>query len=185
MLYATGRELAEAFGIKISRWKRWSRQFLPPDPLGGYQSGYCRQYSFRDIFIVALAGHLVADFKLAVPDARKVLDDIRPWLKDAGFMEMAPNRQLLGHDASRYRLRIVARTAGVGRPVDAGCFAYLAVQLPPESSEGKDRQVVWSAGERPAELHITRTVHLTRLYRWCSRALENLRRKPSRHQATS
>ena len=32
---------------------------MPPDPLGGMQSGYARQYTVDDAFIVYLAGHLV------------------------------------------------------------------------------------------------------------------------------
>ena len=39
------RELSDRLGIRLSRWKRWSREFLPPDPLGGLQSGFARQYS--------------------------------------------------------------------------------------------------------------------------------------------
>ena len=43
--FYTNRELSEKLSIGLSKWKRWSREFLPPDPLGGLQSGYARQYT--------------------------------------------------------------------------------------------------------------------------------------------
>ena len=55
----TNRELSEKLGINLAKWKRWSREFLPPDPLGGMQSGFARQYYFSDVFTVRLGGHLV------------------------------------------------------------------------------------------------------------------------------
>ncbi len=174
MLYATSRELAKAFGIKVSRWKRWSREFLPPDPLGGYQSGYCRQYNFRDIFLVALAGHLVSDFKLAIAEARQILADIQPWLQDTGFMDLTPNHHLLAPEAPGYHLSIVTRLEGVGRPVAPGCFAYQVMAFGPEKREGTGPQVVWKTGDSRAGLQTIRTVQLTNLYTWCRKALAGL-----------
>lgn len=76
-----GRELAESLSLPLSRWKRWSREFLPPDPLGGLQSGYARQYSLRDAFAVYLAGYLVSETGYSIPEARKILQDLNEWLK--------------------------------------------------------------------------------------------------------
>ncbi len=75
------RELSERLGIPLNRWKRWSREFLPPDPLGGLQSGYARQYSIRDAFHVYLAGYLVSATGFSIPEARLVLNDLKTWLK--------------------------------------------------------------------------------------------------------
>ena len=75
------RELAERLGLPLSRWKRWSREFLPPDPLGGLQSGYARQYSLRDAFAVYLGGYLVAGMGFSIPEARRILQDLNGWLK--------------------------------------------------------------------------------------------------------
>ena len=33
MKYYTNRELSRLFDINLATWKRWSREFLPPDPL--------------------------------------------------------------------------------------------------------------------------------------------------------
>jgi len=87
--YYTNRELSQKLGINLAKWKRWSREFLAPDPLGGMQSGYARQYSVENAFIVYLGGHLVADMKFAVPDAKKILNDLHRWLVDNGFYFIA------------------------------------------------------------------------------------------------
>ncbi len=78
--FFTNRELAQKLEINLARWKRWSREFLPPDPLGGMQSGYARHYSLDDAFKVFLAGHLVATIKFTIPEAKKILQDLQKWL---------------------------------------------------------------------------------------------------------
>lgn len=75
------RELSKRLGIPLSRWKRWSREFLPPDPLGGHQSGYARQYSLKEAFYVYLAGYLVSALGFSIPEARQILHDLNGWLK--------------------------------------------------------------------------------------------------------
>ena len=75
------RDLADRLNIPLSRWKRWSREFLPPDPLGGLQSGYARQYNLRDAFAVYLGGFLVSGMGFSIPEARKILHDLNGWLK--------------------------------------------------------------------------------------------------------
>jgi len=75
------RELSKRLGIPLNRWKRWSREFLPPDPLGGHQSGYARQYSLKDAFYVYLAGYLVSVLGFSIPEARQILHDLNGWLK--------------------------------------------------------------------------------------------------------
>lgn len=75
------RELSNLLGIPLSRWKRWSREFLPPDPLGGLQSGFARQYSIQDAFSVYFAGFLVSALGFSIPEARQVLFDLNNWIK--------------------------------------------------------------------------------------------------------
>jgi len=79
------RELSESLGIRLSRWKRWSREFLPPDPLGGLQSGYARQYNLDQVFNVYLGGHLVSDLKFPMPEAKQILGDLKAWLMEKAF----------------------------------------------------------------------------------------------------
>jgi hypothetical protein len=83
--FFTNRELSDRLGIKLAKWKRWSREFLPPDPLGGMQSGYARQYNPDQAFTVFLGGHLVADLKFTIPEANQIIQDLNKWLSEKGF----------------------------------------------------------------------------------------------------
>ncbi len=84
------RELSTRLGFKLSRWKRWSREFLPPDPLGGLQSGFARQYSLPEAFQVYLGGHLVADLKLSIPVTKIILRDLKEWVANQYFSYPLP-----------------------------------------------------------------------------------------------
>jgi hypothetical protein len=86
MQYYANRNLSEKLQINLAKWKRWSREFLHPDPLGGFQSGYARQYTIDDAFWVFLGGHLVKNLHLSIPESKVVLQDLRQWLNDNGFM---------------------------------------------------------------------------------------------------
>ena len=78
--YYTNKTLSSSLGTNLAKWKRWSREFLPPDPLGGMQSGYARQYTPDEAFTVYLGGHLVADLHFTIPAARQILGDLAEWL---------------------------------------------------------------------------------------------------------
>ncbi len=81
MIYFKSKYLAEKLDINVAKWKRWTREFLDPDPLGGYQSGFARQFSFKDAFRVFLGGHLVGTLHFTIPQTRQILFDLHPWLK--------------------------------------------------------------------------------------------------------
>jgi hypothetical protein len=83
--FYTNQELSRRFDIKLSRWKRWSREFLPPDPLGGLQSGYARQYNLDQAFTVYLGGYLVGELRFTIPEARLILKDLHHWLVEKRF----------------------------------------------------------------------------------------------------
>jgi hypothetical protein len=83
--YYTNRDLSERLETKLAKWKRWSREFLPPDPLGGMQSGYSRQYTPDEAFTVYLGGHLVSDLHFTIPETRQILQDLGEWLSENGF----------------------------------------------------------------------------------------------------
>lgn len=94
--YFTSRELALKFKINLARWKRWSRVFLPPDPLGGLQSGYARQYSIDQTFCVYLGGILVSELRFSIPEAQLILRDLTPWLGAAGiYLNEKADRDLI------------------------------------------------------------------------------------------
>ena len=83
--FFTNREVSHRLDINIAKWKRWSREFLPPDPLGGMQSGFARQYSPDGAFKVYLGGHLVADLKFTIPEAKQIVKDLHGWFAEKGF----------------------------------------------------------------------------------------------------
>jgi len=93
--YFTSRELSLKFNLNLAKWKRWSRAFLPPDPLGGLQSGYARQYSIDQAFCVYLGGVLVSELKFTLPEAGQILDDLKSWLGAAGIYLNAKSDQNL------------------------------------------------------------------------------------------
>jgi len=80
----TNRELADIFKINLAKWKRWSREFLLPDPLAGMQSGFARQYYIHDVFTIYLGGHLVAELKFSIAEAKQILQDLDGWLDEKG-----------------------------------------------------------------------------------------------------
>jgi len=83
--FYTNKELSKKFNVNLARWKRWSREFLPPDPLGGLQSGYARQYNPDEAFTVVLGGHLVGDMKFSISEAKQILIDLHRWLVNHDF----------------------------------------------------------------------------------------------------
>ena len=92
--FFTNRQMAAKLNIKLSRWKRWSREFLPPDPLGGLQSGLARQYTVDQAFTVYLGGYLVANLNFSIPEARSILSDLKPQLISLGFLSGADQQRV-------------------------------------------------------------------------------------------
>ena len=104
--FYTNRELSRNLKINLSKWKRWSREFLSPDPLGGMQSGYARQYNPNSALKVLLGGHLVSGLKFSIPEAKNILEDLDDWLFIKGFyhdterpagLERETDKQVLGY----------------------------------------------------------------------------------------
>ena len=82
--FFTNRELSHNLLIPFSKWKRWSREFLPPDPLGGLQSGVARRYSVDQALTVYIGGHLVAELKTSIPEAKQIMAELHTCFKDIG-----------------------------------------------------------------------------------------------------
>lgn len=79
------KEISERLKIINTTWRRWSREFLPPDPSAGMRAGKSRLYTAEEAFAVYLGGTLVGGYKLSVHDARSVLQHLLPWLKRKGY----------------------------------------------------------------------------------------------------
>ena len=93
MIFYQSRYLSQKMGINLAKWKRWSREFLPPDVLGGLQSGVARQFNLKDAFKVYLGGFLVSDLKFTIPEAVMIIADLSPFLKEHGFFDLNPYDQ--------------------------------------------------------------------------------------------
>ena len=97
--------------INLAKWKRWSREFLPPDPLGGMQSGYARQYNPDQAFKIYLGGLLVSDLKFTIPEAKQILDDLEEWLVSQGYYIVAGNvaqQTAIEKQVQKYSIHIMA-----------------------------------------------------------------------------
>jgi hypothetical protein len=169
----TARELAECLGINPAKWKRWVREFLPPDPLAGMQSGYARQFYVNDAFTVFLAGHLVAELKFSISDARTILKDLSPWMRESGF-RFNPDGTLSLADLP---LRVLSHTVIV-RFLPGRGFAYTVRGLVQRSNavhQGADvyEEIVEETGlgvvadgSLPLEAASPKMIELTHLRRW-------------------
>ncbi len=137
--YYTNREISDKLDINLARWKRWSRSFLPPDPLGGHQSGYARQYVFKDLFRVYLGGHLLSHLKLSVSDACSVLVDLSPWLKKNGFLELNGSMEKLKAKAGRKApCRVYFRKLKAQGGKNSAPFGYLIQKTVSRQVDGED-----------------------------------------------
>ncbi len=116
MIFFNSRELSAKLDIKLDKWKRWVREFLPPDPLGGLQSGYARQFSQKSAFRVYLGGYLVATLKFSIPEAGRILSDLDGWLRNNGFFSLTPPNGHFQNATAGYRVYIY--------PVDHQGFGY-------------------------------------------------------------
>jgi hypothetical protein len=100
--FFTNRELSDKLLIPLAKWKRWAREFLPPDPLGGLQSGVARRYSVDQSLIVFVGGHLVSELKTTIPEARQIVADLHTCFNEIGAFvntRIHPEYQL-GHHGS-------------------------------------------------------------------------------------
>lgn len=143
--YSLSRELARKLRIPLNRWKRWAREFLPPDPLGGLQSGYARQFSTREAFTVYWGGFLVAGLGFSIPQARQIIRDLSGWMRKSGL-----EASLVGrggddddntHEERRYEIHIL------GRPVAPGSggrkLAYRIRAIDPPRMVKRGETVRW------------------------------------------
>ena len=126
--FYTNQELSRAFDINLARWKRWSREFLPPDPLGGLQSGYARQFNTDQAFTVYLGGFLVGDLRFTIPEARAILLDLNDWLIEQRFFSNYTRSDPLSGDtpdAVEYYQISIYRVGAAG---DSGSGFYYIIR---------------------------------------------------------
>ena len=182
------RELSDRLSIRLSRWKRWSREFLPPDPLGGLQSGFARQYSLEEAFHVYLGGHMVADLKFSIPETKIILEDLKEWVKSRYFSYPSSEEQpLVRQSAKEYRIYVFMNH----EPAQAvQTYAYRVRRvIDQERSLGKGARIVteryienWldegetaaipDRPEAPPDWMPPRILHITKVYQIFTEKLE-------------
>jgi hypothetical protein len=126
MIYFDSRYLSQCLNINTAKWKRWAREFLPPDPLGGYQSGYARQFSYKEAFRVYLGGYLVGVLRLTIPDARQILSDLDGWMRKQGIYSVPGDHHQAAvkadhiyiYDMGKGKFAYAVRTITARRQVD-------------------------------------------------------------------
>ncbi|MBL7224693.1 MAG: hypothetical protein ISS59_01050 [Desulfobacteraceae bacterium] len=106
------QELSKLFGHNLAKWKRWSREFLPPDPTAGLQCGVTRKYTSEEAFTVFLGGYLVGSLNFSIPESRQSLTDLIPWLQKMHFYPW-------GKDTDNKTWFISIRRAGAGFQYEA------------------------------------------------------------------
>ena len=143
--YYFSRDLSRKLHIPLNRWKRWAREFLPPDPLGGLQSGYARQFSTREAFTVYLGGFLVAGLGFSIPQARQIIRDLGGWMRKSGLDATLVGRG--GDDANarqarRYEIQILGRPVVPGG--GSGKLAYRIRAIEPPQMVIGTRPAQWT-----------------------------------------
>jgi hypothetical protein len=85
------RQVSSLFQVKLSTWKRWSREFLPPDRKARIQSGQTRFFSPNQAFEVFLGAHLVSFLRYSIPEAREIIGGLKMWLRKNGVYPETPD----------------------------------------------------------------------------------------------
>jgi hypothetical protein len=142
--FYNNRELSDILGVNRAKWKRWSREFLPPDPLGGLQSGYARQYNLNEAFSVYLGGLLVGELKFTIPESRKILNDLNTWLTEHGFyfdFGATLDSEKKQADPARYYEIIIVRRE-ISDPGDTDLVYRIKTVIQSENLDGDGRQIL-------------------------------------------
>ena len=71
---------SESFKSPLTKVRRWTKEFLPPDMAAKRQAGIARMMTPNQAFRVFLGGHLVEVLGFKFSEARKILDGLQPWM---------------------------------------------------------------------------------------------------------
>ena len=142
--FYSSRELSRQLKIPLNRWKRWSREFLPPDPLGGLQSGYARQFSPREAFIVYLGGFLVSGLGFSIPQARQVLKELSGWMKrkitDGHLIRHCGGNGRKPPARPHYQIHILGRTVASARGNGNLAYRIREIEARRQAADGHPSQ---------------------------------------------
>ena len=88
------KDIKEKLKIPPDRWKRWAREFIGIDPKAARQGGVARTFTLDQVFHIYLCGWLVTDLQYSIPEARTIVIDLEPWLKERGLWPDSQSKTL-------------------------------------------------------------------------------------------
>jgi hypothetical protein len=90
----TNQKLSEGLNIPLSKIRRYTKEFMPPDPIATRRSGYTRRFSNNDGFFIYLGGTLVMNHGFTYEAARWSLQILRPWFLNMGYVPNIPRKMI-------------------------------------------------------------------------------------------
>ena len=78
-------EFSKLLDIQHTKAKRYTREFLGPDPAVTIQSGHARILSLQETYFVYLGSHLVSDHNFTVHESKIIIESIKPYLIEWGL----------------------------------------------------------------------------------------------------
>jgi len=87
----TNTIMAEKLDIPLTKIRRWTKEFLPPDPMATRRSGYTRNFSDNDGFMVYVSGYLVSNLDFSFASARDIMKELSSWIYKIGLLPDIPS----------------------------------------------------------------------------------------------
>ena len=105
----TNSELSKLCKYPISKIRRNTKEFLPPDPQASRRSGYSRRFRLDDAFKVFVGTHLVSVLGYSFHEARIIIRDLWPWAESVALLpEKFKPRTGIDEGLKNYDVRIMS-----------------------------------------------------------------------------
>jgi len=117
----TNKEFSEKLETPLTKVRRWTKEFLSPDPKATRRSGYTREFSYNDGFFIFVGGVMVTDFGLSFEEASTMLEELKPWMLEIGLVPDIPGSakiEGLDKEIEKYNLIFQFGWAEAGIAVD-------------------------------------------------------------------
>jgi hypothetical protein len=91
----TNKELTEGLNLKLTKVRRWTRAFLPPDKEATRRSGYTRKFSVDQAWEIYFGGHiLVEQHAYSILESKTIISDLRKWMKSVRLYPSVHDRSV-------------------------------------------------------------------------------------------
>ncbi len=95
----SNRELFESFKIKDTTWRRWSREFLEPDPDAGLRKGRTRMYNAELAFTVWAGGKMLTEKQMTYEESKDALKELTGFMERKHLLPLQNSRITMAHDS--------------------------------------------------------------------------------------